>query len=244
MPALLCTCLIPFYNENERVRTTLSIISKVPSITKVICINDGSTESNTPELLRHIATDYPAITLINLTTNQGKSGAIKAGLDQVTTPWVLLLDADLQNLSPTELTSALELTAQKQQQLDMVILRRSRYSWFVTAIRHDILMSGERIMRASDLRAVYTNHTFAGYQLEVASNYYLQTHHKRCFWVQTTTANTMKITKWGIRKSFRKYRDELTGYTSFAGVGAYLRQLLFFCHQPLATANATNSKRK
>jgi glycosyltransferase involved in cell wall biosynthesis len=228
-----CTCLIPFYNECERLPKTLAVISQVPSLNKIICINDGSTEPNTNSLLESIATQYPRITVLSLKKNQGKSVAVARGLELVDTEWVLLLDADLQNLSARELSNILTKTAQNKSRLDMVILRRSRYSKFVTAIRHDILMSGERILRTRDLTSVFSIYTFSGYQLELAINHYMRLNNNRCFWIQTTIANTMKIVKWGVRKSLKKYREELTGYTKFAGTTAYLKQLAFFCHHPL-----------
>jgi len=223
------TCLIPFYNEHTRLISVLTTLKPLASHLNFLCVNDGSTDNTVKLLKKH----FPTVPVLHLPHNQGKSGAIKAGLDHVTTPWVLLLDADLQNLSASDFAASLDLFTQKQKYLDMIILRRSRYSRFVTAIRHDILMSGERILRTKDLREMFARHAISNYQLEVACNYYMQKNKKRCFWIQTSTVNTYKITKWGVRNSFSKYYDELTGYVSFAGVGAYLNQLFFFCHRSL-----------
>lgn len=230
-----CTCLVPFYNESKRLPHTLAILTQVPEITHIICINDCSDEPETAQLIASLQKNFPEITLLELPTNQGKAGAIKAGLELVKTPWVLLLDADLQHLSANELSTTLQQWSNKQPQhnLDMLILRRAPYSKFVTAIRHDILMSGERIVRTKDLKKIFEELVFSGYQLEVACNHYMLEHKKSVRWVQTTLANTTKLQKWGVLKSLKKYKEELLGYTRFAGVRAYARQVFFFCRQPL-----------
>lgn len=228
--------MTPFYNEDERLLETAIKLTQLNNINSYIFINDGSTAKKTKQAvaeLKKFAKSNSKIRIIEHKTNQGKSAAIKTGLDLTKTDWVFLIDADLKNLKIHELQKAIDLTNEHQHHLDMLILRRSAYSRFVTAIRHDILMSGERILRTADLRKVYQGKPFKDYQLEVAVNHYMLQNRKNCYWLQTSLANSYKIHKWGLLKSLSKYKDELTGYTSYAGVRAYLRQVGEFCREKI-----------
>lgn len=218
------TCLIPFYNEGNRILQTLEVITKITGFFEIICVDDGSDDEN----YKIIQNKYPKIKLIRLKKNQGKSSAILAGLKQIKTKWVFLLDADLKNLKKTEIETALTSIKNSAQPLDMLILRRSNYSNFVRVIRHDILMSGERILKTKDALAVFKK-TPHGYQLEVAINQYMADHHKKCFWQQTSLVNSYKITKWTPEQAFKKYADEIPGYFKYAGSIKYLKQLTSFC---------------
>lgn len=217
------TCLIPFYNEDERIIKTVQLISTIPEIDSIVCVDDCSSDQRYTQL----AKQFPQITVLRLEENQGKSGAVRHGLSAITTPRVLLLDADLQQLQETEISRAVA-TVKNDPSLDMLILRRSNYAPFVTAIRHDILMSGERILRTDDLKAVFKKPP-TGYQLEVAINDYMMKHNKRCFWQQTSLKNSYKIEKWSFKEAIKKYKDELTGYTSYNGPLRYISQVLTFC---------------
>ncbi|MBU1033640.1 glycosyltransferase family 2 protein [Patescibacteria group bacterium] len=224
----LITCLIPFYNESNRIIQTLEIITKINSFSEIICVDDGSDDEN----YKIIQNKYPKIKLIKLEKNQGKSSAILAGLKQIKTDWVFFLDADLKNLKQTEIETAISSVKKCTKPLDMLILRRSNYSNFVRAIRHDILMSGERILRTKDALAVFKNPP-SGYQLEVAINQYMADHNKKCFWQQTSLANSYKITKWAPEQALKKYADEIPGYFKYAGPIKYFKQLTNFCWNEL-----------
>lgn len=226
------TVLIPFYNEKQRIFDTLNIVTKAKSIDKIICVDDGSQDTN----YKKIQKKYPQITTIRLEKNQGKSSAILHGLVSVTTEWVFFIDADLKNLQINEIENAIKAvknSISSANPLDMLILRRSNYSYFVTAIRHDILMSGERILRTQDALAVFKKPP-TGYQLEIAINLYMMQNRKNCAWIQTSLANSYKIDKWTPLEALRQYKNELVGYISYAGPIKYLKQVKNFCNTQYA----------
>ena len=229
MPRNQFTCLIPCYNESKRLTRTLEIITQISEFTSIICIDDGSTDPITKKILSEAKQLFPQIQFLKKQTNSGKSEAIQLALEKIKTNWILLLDADLKFLKPDEISQALELVKKNHNKLDMLILRRAPYNEFVKAIRHDILMSGERIMRSKDLKKVYEQRPFSGYQLEVAINHYMLERNKRVFWFQTSLANTYKHRKWKLKNSIKKYHEEMTSYTSYAGTKAYLKQIESFC---------------
>ncbi|MBP7842929.1 glycosyltransferase family 2 protein [Candidatus Woesebacteria bacterium] len=221
------TLLIPFYNESNRIFNTLKLMTQVKNLHEIICVDDGSQDLN----YKKVKKKYPQIRVLRLKKNQGKSSAILHGLISVTTEWVFFLDADLKNLQIAEIEKAVKTILKanaKEKKTDMLILRRSNYSTWVTTIRHDILMSGERIMRTEDALAVFKNPP-TGYQLEVAINLYMLNQQKKCYWQQTSLANSYKFTKWSLLESLEKYKDEVSGYMGYAGPINYFKQLAQFC---------------
>lgn len=220
-----CTCLIPFYNEGERLIYTLRELSKVKSIKEIICVNDGSDDNS----LDLINTFFPNIKVINTTVNRGKSAAIGEGLSHVNTELVMMFDADLSNIKTEEIDNALY-KMQQSNSIDMIILRRVVESSFLSLIRHDIVMSGQRILKVDDLKKVLDTKP-KKYEIEMAINVHMMKSNKEVYWMPITTKNLQKITKFGFIKSFRLYIDAITGYFTYDGFFGYLKQIFYFCHK-------------
>ncbi|MCC9136435.1 glycosyltransferase family 2 protein [Pontibacter silvestris] len=200
------TCLIPCYNERERIAQVLEGILRVSYITQVLCVDDGSTDGTAAYIKKY----WPAVQVLSLEHNQGKAAAIKCGLRAVNHELVLLMDADLQEIKQEEIEAAIEAFVQHQQSLDMLILRRINSPWFVKYYRSDILLSGERLIRKSDLEQILEQ-PVKGYLLEVAINRYMIRHRKVVRWMPWSAINTYKVEKWGVwggsRREFRMYAD-------------------------------------
>src|SRR5690606_30928038 len=96
-------CIIPTYNEGERVLHVLSEIVKSKLIDEIICVNDGSTDNTTVV----ISQNYPEVRLLSLSANKGKTEAIRLGAIESRNEYVLLLDADLRSLNFQEIDAAL-----------------------------------------------------------------------------------------------------------------------------------------
>jgi glycosyltransferase involved in cell wall biosynthesis len=94
--------IIPAFNEAKTIGSVLSVLLRVSEIDEIIVVNDGSTDG-TPD----VAAEY-AVTLVDLSENRGKGGAIKAGLDERRADVVLFLDADLIGLQPKHVRQLLE----------------------------------------------------------------------------------------------------------------------------------------
>jgi glycosyltransferase involved in cell wall biosynthesis len=206
------TCLIPYYNERDRIAQVLDVVTKVGSIQQVICIDDGSTDSTAMMVSRQ----WPTVQVIRLSQNRGKASAVQYGLQFVQYETVLLMDADLQELDGSELEKAI-FAFQNTASIDMLILRRIRSPWFVRWYRSDILLSGERLLRRCDLEDVLAQ-PVARYQLEVAINRYMIKRHKRVRWMPWSAMNTYKVDKLGVlegsRREFMMY-VEIVDYVGF-----------------------------
>lgn len=82
--------IIPLYNKEHEISRTLESVFKHFPKENVFIIDDASKDGSVAEVNR-IA---PEVNLIALTKNGGKVAAIKKALEQVKTPFTLLLDAD------------------------------------------------------------------------------------------------------------------------------------------------------
>jgi len=104
------TIIVPLYNEEanlERVeKELLAYISAASKKTKVLFVNDGSTDKS-QALVEAICTRQEDFTFISFMENRGLSAAIKAGFDTVDTPLLGYIDSDLQT-SPTDFNLLLE----------------------------------------------------------------------------------------------------------------------------------------
>lgn len=219
------TCIIPFYNEGNRIFPVLDVVTKIQEIAQIICIDDGSTDNTANDIMKK----WPEIELIRLPENQGKTSAIREGLRKAAHDFVLLMDADLQYINPEEITHAIH--AMEQQSADMIILRRINAPWFVKMDRGDVLFSGERIMKRQDLEEILRR-PVEGYQLEIAINDYMIENKKKVFWAPSSAFNTFKVQKLGLFSGFIKELDMFFDIIFFAGLLNYIRQVATFARNP------------
>ncbi len=86
------SAIIPAYNEEATVGKVIDILKKVPKVTEIIVVNDGSEDATTAVARRHGAQ------VIEMDINSGKGAAMTAGADQARGNILLFLDADLEGL--------------------------------------------------------------------------------------------------------------------------------------------------
>ncbi len=91
MRLMQATVFIPAYNEEKRIRNTIEATLSIPSVNRVIVINDCSQDKTASEAL------IAGATLITLPKRTGKGGALMAGLiENLNDEIIVFLDADLQ----------------------------------------------------------------------------------------------------------------------------------------------------
>jgi len=223
-----CTCIIPIYNEDERILKVLDEILNIKSINEIICINDGSTD-NTLELIKNY---YPTIKLVSYSKNLGKTGAVRKGIQVSTGNFILLLDGDLQNFNYQEIENGI-INIYKNTLTDMIIFRRFNASWNIKLLRGDILVSGERILRKKDLKKIINIQKPEGYQLEFAINKYMMVNNKSVYWMPSSALNTWPTTKFGFIKGMLKIIKMNMNILIYLGFANYIKQLLFFSRKKL-----------
>lgn len=233
------TCIIPFYNEGNRIFSVLEVVTQIKEISQIICIDDGSTD----DTAQHIEERWPDIELVRLSENQGKTSAIRHGLQKATSDFVLLMDADLQYINPLEITHAIR--AMQERPIDMIILRRINAPWFVKMDRGDVLFSGERILKRKDLEKILKKPVYR-YQLEIAINNYMIENKKQVYWAPSSAFNTYKVQKMGLVNGFIKELDMFFDIIFFAGLQNYVKQIATFARKPcyVLQAKEANSQKK
>lgn len=223
-----CDCIIPFYNEATRPLYVVGVLLKTKFISKIIVIDDGSSDNRTYLELKN---KFPQIKVIRLENNQGKAQAIKEGLKFVTSEYVLLIDGDLTNLISAEIEIVInEITS--NQNIDMVIFRRVDDKTVVLSrfLRHDIIFSGQRILKTNELKEILNNQVI-GYNLEAVINSYMIKYNKEVFWMPLSVHNLFKNEKWGLKKGF--FEIGIPAFIGFMSSSDIIYQTLFFCRKKL-----------
>ncbi len=217
------TCIIPFYNEGVRLLDLLHLITKINLIDQLICIDDGS---DSGMLAEEIQKKFPKVKLYILDNNSGKSAAVKYGLSISTGEFILLLDADITGIKEMELVNAIEVF--KKKSLDMIILKRLNASFLVRFIRADVLLSGERLVKKSDLELVFEENVI-GYQLEMAINKHMKMNNKKVIWMSNTAKNHYKYLKNSFFKGLWKDIKMYLNILSYIGLNNFLNHVFTFC---------------
>jgi len=222
----ITTCIIPFYNEGKRTLDVLKVMVQVKELDEIICVDDGSTD-NISNVIRN---KYKKVTVLVLPQNKGKTEAINNGVQKAKGKNIILIDADLRNLQPGYIRNAV-IKMQHNTRVDMIILRRANAPLFMRVIRGDILVSGERILRKSDLQKALFSLKPKGYQLEFAVNQYMLVNHKNVYWMRSSALNTYPPTKMGLVKGLKKIIRMNANILNYIGFVNYIKQLIFFCRK-------------
>jgi len=94
MPEKLLSIIIPIYNEEKIIATSLPPIFNLEVNKEIIIINDGS-DDETFKILKTLNQQYK-FKLINQITNQGKGAAIRQGFKEISGDYFIICDADLE----------------------------------------------------------------------------------------------------------------------------------------------------
>lgn len=132
------SCIIPAFNEAERIGAVLRAVAGHPFIDEVLVVDDASGD-NTAE----VTADTPGVQLIRLPRNGGKTKALAAGFEVMRGDHVLLLDADLVGLTVEDVSALI--APVRSGEAEMTISLRGNAPWPWRAIGLDYI-SGERVM--------------------------------------------------------------------------------------------------
>jgi glycosyltransferase involved in cell wall biosynthesis len=99
----LISCIIPAFNEAERIGEIIKVAKSSPMVGEIIVINDGSTD-NTSKVI----SKFKGIKIIDYSKNKGKSFAVLQGIKSSKNKILLLLDSDLIGLKSSDLNKLIE----------------------------------------------------------------------------------------------------------------------------------------
>nr|WP_156779722.1 glycosyltransferase family 2 protein [Desulforamulus reducens] len=165
--------VIPAHNEANRISDTIKGVQRIPEVSEILVIDDASTDG-TAELA-----EQTGATVIRLSKNMGKGGALNAGVAKASGDIVALLDGDLGSSSSearalilpvlhntADMTIAQFPRAKKKGGFGLVKnLARSGIRYYA-GLESNAPLSGQRVMTRQVLETVVP---FAsGYGVEVA----------------------------------------------------------------------------
>jgi len=188
--------VIPAFNEEERLPGVLEAVTSCPFVRQVIVVDDGS-EDGTARVAQKFG-----VKVIRLERNLGKAGAVWVGLQEVSEPIVVLLDADLKGLKPSHIKTLAQPVASDGVDMTLGVFRGGRF-W--TDLSHLIApwVSGQRAMSIERVREL-PDFSNLGYGLEAALNKFAKEHG----WIVRTVvlygvSHVMKEEKLGFMKAIR-----------------------------------------
>lgn len=139
------TVLIPAFNEEATIAAVVEAARKAGY--PVIVVDDGSHDRTAA-----VAAAAGA-SVVRLEQNLGKGGAYAAGLKLVSTPYVVLLDADLVGLRPEHLDTLLKPVVHGEAEMSVGVFRGGRFlSDFGNRITPQL--SGQRAMPTELLKSL------------------------------------------------------------------------------------------
>jgi glycosyltransferase involved in cell wall biosynthesis len=138
--------LIPAWNEEKTICEVASI-AMAAKLGPVLVVSDGSSDTTVLEAKKSGAE------VLDLQINQGKGGAVAAGVAQLATEWVLLLDADLTNLKPAHLHELCAPVLQNQADTTLGIFNGGRGATDL-ALKLTPALSGQRVIRRQVLLGI------------------------------------------------------------------------------------------
>jgi glycosyltransferase involved in cell wall biosynthesis len=97
---------MPCFNERATIETIVDRVLRSPYTAELIVVDDGSSDG-TREILQKLAKENDRIHVIEHAYNQGKGAALRTGFANVTAPYAIVQDADLE-YNPAEYGLLLE----------------------------------------------------------------------------------------------------------------------------------------
>jgi len=156
------SCIIPAYNEVERIGALLDVVVGHELVSQVIVVDDGSSDGTS------VAATRPGVQVIRLSQNGGKTAAVRAGASAASGSHIMLLDADLHGVRRAHLAQLIAPVLDGTAEATISLRGNSPLLWRLIGIDY---ISGERVLPAQLLRnALYAQANLPGFALEVHLN--------------------------------------------------------------------------
>ncbi|MEI6098795.1 MAG: glycosyltransferase family 2 protein [Alphaproteobacteria bacterium] len=213
------TCLIPAYNEQDRITAVLQAVLDHPLIDEVLVIDDGSTDATSAVVRRSTAR------LITLSPNVGKTAALARGLAESSGDLILLVDADLVGLSPTHLTALITPVLSGHADISISLRDNAPTIWHLLGLDY---ISGERVLQKSLLTPHLDHlHTLPKFGFEVYLNSLLIQHTARIAVVRWPgVISPLKSRKYGFWVGVKGDIKMLADLSRAAGTWGLVRQVV------------------
>jgi polyisoprenyl-phosphate glycosyltransferase len=157
--------IIPAYNEADRIMNVLSVLESIDYIEKIIVVDDGSKDATSP-VVRNQQKKDPRIQLIQNGRNRGKGQSVFNAWEYCNTPYILMLDADLQGIHPEHIHQLCEPVLRDQADMTLGLFKGGQ---FATDFSHWAApwLTGQRCM-CSEILGNLPLEASRGYGIETA----------------------------------------------------------------------------
>lgn len=155
------SCIIPAYNEAATIGTVVNTVLRHPDVGQMVVVDDGSSDG-TADIVR----DIEGATILVNRQNLGKGGAVQRGLGELTGDVILMLDADLVDLTVEHVECLLRPVLQNEGVTTLGVFTQAGHIGTEMAMRVYPYLSGQRAIRRSDLEGL-PDLDEAGYGIEM-----------------------------------------------------------------------------
>ena len=200
-----CTAIVCAYNEERTLERVLKALLDSPLLDEVVAVDDGSHDS-TPAILARYA-NHQRMRAIRLAENRGKGWAIAEAVLNAHGKILLLVDADLLNLSTDHVAQLLYPLLRGK--ADMVIGYPVRGRNLVGAVAPFRSLSGERALFREDFLPMMERIRTSGYGVETLINLCYRGNEKRVHYARLSgLTHPIKVEKTGPMDAIRSYTHE------------------------------------
>ncbi len=216
--------LIPFFNEERQIETTLQtvlpIMDSLNLSYEIVCVDDGSSD-NSWQLLSQYAQTYPQVYALRFSRNFGKEAALSAGLAEVRGEAVITMDGDLQH-DPGHIPQMVELWREGYDVVEGVKSARKDgfFSRFAANTFYKVFKfaSGYNLKNASDFKLLDRKVIDAWNQLPEKETFYRALSawlgYRRTTFTFEVQERQNGQSKWSLFKLMRLSGNALTAFSS------------------------------
>ena len=164
------SCIIPAYNEGDRILNVLNAVKNHSLIKEILVINNNS-KDNTKQVVNSFikSNKLKNLKLFDANEHQGKAYAMYYGINKAKGNTILFLDADLQNLNPENITNLVQPIINNE--VDMTLGHRGDVHFFFKPFKFDP-WGGERAIK-KQLFLEMPNYSHSKYGIESLINNFL-----------------------------------------------------------------------
>ena len=172
----LIAAILPTYNEELNVTGVLAVLHDTSLLDEIILVDDGSSDK-TVEILKQAAASDARMQVIQHDHNKGKGQAIFSGWAATSAPILLLLDADLKDLTPDHIHALLAPVIDHRADMTIGLFRGGHFG---TDLAHWLtpFLTGQRGLRAELLKNI-SHEAANGYGFEIALSVAASQHNYR-----------------------------------------------------------------
>lgn len=157
--------IVAAYNEGAFIGGVLSVLCQVEALDEILVVNDGSQDKTLAVALQAAESDR-RIRVVNHPKNLGKGEAVFSGRENTQADILLMLDADLLALKPSQVWALIQPVLEDRADMTLGLFRGGRWN---TDLAHWATpwLSGQRCLR-SEMMDKVSRRAAQGYGLETA----------------------------------------------------------------------------